>query len=105
MSTQIYFFPAPIDPQPAQKRKTVSRQPRNAVSHVVDCCLSLPPPHPTVLPIPPSHPAPSAGKPTYLLTQRTQLVSLTNHSTMARPCFSLFLAGGQLPLYMYQVVR
>src|SRR6266700_1094471 len=47
--------------------------------------------HPHYTP-PPFHPAPSACQSPYPLIQRTQLVSLslTNHSTMARPCFSLF---------------
>src|SRR6266700_3859531 len=83
-------FPAqnPADSRPTCPTVSAITRPSHLALFI--SIYRCPQPRPTVLPIPPSHPAPSAGKPTYLLTQRTQLVSLTNHGTMARPCFSLF---------------
>src|SRR6266702_1243381 len=68
ISTQMYFLPAQIRPQPTQMCKTVLGHPGNAVSHVVDTCLPVPQSRPTVLATLPSHPAPSARYLTYLLT-------------------------------------
>src|SRR6266568_2884884 len=54
------FSPPQCAPQCAQKCKTVSGHLGNAVSHVVDSCLSVPSPRPTVLALP-HHPALSSG--------------------------------------------
>ena len=89
-------------PRRAQKRETVSKHPRNAVSGIVDTCLQVPsiPPNSAApgLPTPPSYPAPSAGQPFYPLTQRTLLPILVGPAPRQDPFFTIFLAGGQLPV-------
>ena len=75
-----------------------------AVSCIVDSCLPVvywcpQQPRPTYL-TPPSHPAPSAYQPIYLLTQKTLLLILTSPGTTAK---SFFLGGGEYPVWIYEV--
>src|SRR6266567_1490365 len=97
----MYFFPAPIHPPTCPKCKTVSRQSRNAVSHVVDNCLSLPPSRPTVVPYPALAPG-TLGMLSNLPTHPKDSISHPNEPQLSGkyPTLYDFLAGGVLPIYI-----
>jgi len=96
---KIYNFPAPNKPN----SERTTRPPLLALFTCIYChpqpLLNSPPYYTS----PSSHLAPLASLPSYLLMQKTILLILTTPGSMAEPCFSPFLGGGQVPLCMYEV--
>jgi len=82
-----------------------SAPPDHCFWHCLHVFTSAPNPCSTAPPYytpPPSHPAPSAYHPPYPLTQKNLLLILTRHHGYTL-FYCLFLGGGQVPLWIYEV--